>query len=777
MPPCASAGMRPVRYRRTPIAGTCVLLTALAVPVWAGRDKPLDAPPPPIRPTVAIPRVERAPKLEDFLDMRPSPALEGKLLKLEQFTQQQPKDGQPATERTEAYLGYDDKNLYAIFVCFDSQPRSIRAQLARRENIHDDDLVQVMLDTFSDERRAYSFVANPRGVQLDRLYAEGQGFDDSFDTLWHSDGRITDRGFVVWMAIPFRSIRFPTAGGRWGIVLQRIIPRLSEVQYWPYVSSRIQGRLNQEGAIQGLERISPGRNIQLIPYGIYNAFRALDQRDPNRPFFAGKTVDGSVGLDAKFVVKDRLVLDFTVNPDFSQVESDEPQNTVNQRFEVFFPEKRPFFLENASFFNTPIQLLFTRRIGDPQFGVRATGKLGPYAVGLLFADDQGPGRRVADSDPLHDQRAYFGVTRVSRDIFKNSSVGVIYTERRFVNEYNRVGGVDFRFKFGKTWTAEGQAVTSQTRLNDGTYSAGPSYQFFAETAGRKFIFNTFFEDNSPGFVTQTGFFRRPDVRRFSNFTRYRWRPEGKHLISHGPAAFQLNRWDHRGLPLEDFVNVNYFFEFKRQMEIGAFVNTGHERLRPADFSTLAESRNYVQNTHGIFFYTGFFKQVLAWAEFGWGRSTNFEPAAGPPVGARSSYVEGGVTVRPISRLTIENRYINFRLRRVDRDAAIFNNHIIRSKWNYQFSRELSLRFIAQYNGLIANPEFTSLPSRKNGNIDLLLTYLLHPGTAVYIGYNSNLQNLDRSLALTSDGSLLRTRSRFINDGRIIFVKVSYLLRF
>jgi hypothetical protein len=763
----------------------CLAAASFAAPAGAGQSsgvtastgKPIETPPPPVRPTVAIPRVERPPTLEDFLDMAPANGMDGKLLKLDRFTQQQPKDGQPATERTEAYLGYDDKNLYAIFVCFDSQPGTVRAQLARRENIYDDDLVQVMLDTFSDERRAYSFVANPRGVQLDRLYAEGQGFDDSFDTLWHSDGRLTDRGFVVWMAIPFRSVRFPSAGGQWGVVLQRIIPRLNEVQFWPYVSSRIQGRLNQGGWVQGLERISPGRNIQLIPYGVYNAFRALDTRDPNRPAFRRETVDGSVGLDAKFVIKDRLVLDFTVNPDFSQVESDEPQNTVNQRFEVFFPEKRPFFLENSSFFNTPISLLFTRRIGDPQFGARATGKLGRYAIGLLFADDQGPGRRVAESDPLHGKRAYFGIARVSRDIFKNSSVGLVYTERRFVNESNRVGGADFRFKFGKTWTAEGQAVTSQTRLNDGTYSAGPSYQFFAETAGRKLIFNTFFEDNSAGFLTQPGFFRRPDMRRFSNFGRYRWRPEGQRLISHGPAFFQLNRWDHSGLPLEDFFNANYFFEFTRQNEIGFFANTGHERLRPSDFSALAANRSYVNNTHGIFFYTGFFRQVIAWAELGWGRGINFEPVAGPPTSARSNYVVGNVTVRPLSRLTIDNRYIHSRLRLVGRDAAIFNHNIIRSKWNYQFSRELSLRFIAQYSGLIANPEFTALNSRKSGNIDLLLTYLLHPGTAVYLGYNSNLQNLDPSLALDPDGSLLRTRSRFINDGRIVFVKVSYLLRF
>jgi hypothetical protein len=202
---------------------------------------------------------------------------------------------------------------------------------------------------------------------------------------------------------------------------------MNEFTTWPHMSSRVEGRLNQAATATGIENISPGRNFQLIPYGAFRSFRALDERDEDRPQFVREKGELDGGLDAKFVLKDSLVLDLTVNPDFSQVESDQPQVTVNQRFEVFFPEKRPFFLENANFFETPINLVFTRRIADPQFGARLTGKMGPYTLGAMVIDDQSPGRQVPDDDPLQDKRALFGIFRVSRDIFQQSNLGFIFT--------------------------------------------------------------------------------------------------------------------------------------------------------------------------------------------------------------------------------------------------------------------------------------------------------------------------------------------------------------
>jgi hypothetical protein len=212
-----------------------------------------------------------------------------------------------------------------------------------------------MFDTFHDERRAYVFASNPFGIQLDQLYAENSGFNDSFDTVWDSVGKITPRGYVVLMEIPSRSLRFPQGEQSWGVILQRTIPRLNENSFWPRVSNSIDGLLNQEGVIDGVDIGSAGHNIQVTPYGAFRAFRALDSSNPAVPVFETKAADSRVGLESKLVVKDRLIFDIALHPDFSQVESDDPQVTADQRFPVFFPEKRQFFLENSSFFDTPIR--------------------------------------------------------------------------------------------------------------------------------------------------------------------------------------------------------------------------------------------------------------------------------------------------------------------------------------------------------------------------------------------------------------------------------------
>jgi predicted porin len=196
-----------------------------------------------------------------------------------------------------------------------------------------------------------------------------------------------------------------------------------------------------------------------------------------------------------------------------------------------------------------------------------------------------------------------------------------------------------------------------------------------------------------------------------------------------------------------------------------------------DFDTLAANKDYAHYHSGCFFYYNFFKQLNTQGEAGFGTDTNYDPAIGPPVLAKSSYAQIMATVQPFGRLTIDNTYLLTRLRDQFTDANIFNDHIIRSKWNYQFTRELSLRIIGQYSAVIANPQLTTLQTRKGFNADVLLTYFLHPGTAVYVGYNSDLQNLDRSLQLDANGDLLRTHNRFLNDGRQFFIKVSYLLRY
>ena len=735
-------------------------------------------------PSITLPRLTAVPTLDDFLGMQPASDAARQMLKVGGFVQRSPHDGAPASQRTEAYLGYDQHNFYAVFVCFDSEPGRVRGHLNRREDIFDDDTVEILLDTFQDRRRAYSFQTNALGVQWDAIWTEVPNlntfdtdphFDTSFDTVWNSHGKLTPQGYVVWMAIPFRSLRFqPKPDQQWGIVLNRSIVRGNEDDFWPEISQKIEGRLNQAATVKGMESISPGRNMQFIPYGVMRASLAPDFRDPSNPFFSRRNAEGRFGLDSKFILHDKFVLDVTANPDFSQVESDDPQITTNQRFEVFFPEKRPFFQENSDYFRTPLNLLFTRRIGDPSAGLRLTGREGPYSVGLLTTDDRGPGHSVPENDPLSGERSYFTIARVKRDLWKQSSIGAIYTDWELRNdgEFNRVGGLDGRFKFTPNWTAQMQALVSSTRNADGSYQAGPADTAELEYTGSHLHYRTQFTDLSPGFTTRAGFVNRVDVRDWVQSVSYQFRPKSGPVLWWTPSFFVDPIWAHDGTRLDSLYmpGLQVFMKHQTYITMQPYTHL-RERLRPQDFSSLTERRDFYEHSSTFSVGTTPFKQVTIAGFYSFGDGINFVPMTGAaPFLAHSDAASASVTLRPATPLKIENVYLFDRLRDRATGANIFNNHIIRSKLNWQFTRELSLRAILQYNATLANPALTVLPTTKQFNVDFLATYLLHPGTAIYVGYNSDLQNLDPSFQPAP-------RGRLINDSRQFFIKVSYLLRF
>jgi hypothetical protein len=562
---------------------------------------------------------------------------------------------------------------------------------------------------------------------------------------------------------------------KWGVFVYRGIPRKNEEAFWPAYSSRMAGRLNQAGTMTGLERVTPGHNIQLNPYVGFRSSRFLDVRDPAQPsFVSDRELRG--GLDSKLVIKNRLVLDATINPDFSQVESDQPQVTVNQRYEVYFPEKRPFFLENASYFDTPINLLFTRRIADPQYGARLTGKLGTYAIGALLVDDQSPGKAVIASDPDYGKRAKFAVVRINHDIGKDSSLGVIYTGRQFQGGSNFVGGVDGRLQFRRNWIASFQAITSSTRFQDGTSTAGPAYEASLLRNGRKLTYSAKFNDFSPGFRTDAGFAPRVDVREINQNISYRFRPEGKRFISWGPSFTSDEIWDHKNTSLEQTFTPKMTWEFVRSTEISVSYTDKRETLRPGDFSVLASNRSFSEHWQGLSFSTSYIRQVTFSGDVSRGAVINFVATTGnAPYLADYTSASIRAFVRPTVGLSVENSYLLTRLVGEKSGNGILTNHIVRSKWNYQFTKAMSIRTIVEYDSILSNPAFTSTQKTKRLNADFLITYLLHPGTAVYIGYNGTAEDLDRRLILTQSG-YLRTGNRFINGDHQVFLKLSYLLR-
>lgn len=747
-----------------------------------------------------IPRITNPPKIEDFDGMVPDANVR-ELARADKFIQRTPSDGKPATERTEAYLGYDQQNLYVIALCWD-RSHSVRASLTRREPgnpnnnsapFDSDDYVEITLDTFQDQRHAFVFDVNPKGVQADALWTEGQGPDYSWDTLWYSKAKVSSDGFIIWISIPFRSLRFhPTGVNIWGVTIARYNARADEHDYWPRVSSRISGLLNQEAKLKGFENVSPGRNMQFIPYVASQTFRTLDLTDPTQPRWDSAGFRGKAGLDAKFVFHDSLVLDTTINPDFAQVESDEPQNTVNQRFEVFFPEKRPFFLENSNFFEAPLisaffqpRMMFTRRIADPTYGVRLTGKQGPWNLGFLVTDDRSPGLEVLPGDPAYGQRAHFAIGRVSHDIGEQSSVGAMFTDREFMGQFNRVGGLDSTFRINQNWNAQYRGYVSST-LDTNGYHFGQLHDANVIGNGRRFTFSAEYLDITPHFVEETGFVPRVDQRTLNQYGHFYWRPEGKFLVFHGPEENATQLWDSTNTTLSTNGSFDYVFGFHRNIIFAPIVLFESDVLRPADFTGLPANHRYAQTGGGLVF-RGSPWRVLNWNTRVFRNGTVVVvPATGHlPYTGNETAIFQTIGVKPTGSLQIDNEYILDRVTNGLVHRSVFNNHIIRTKWNYQFTREFSLRFIAQYNGLLANPQYSSLQTVKNMNVDLLFTYLLHPGTAVYVGYNSNLENVNPALCDRLPGSgqcdpagpgLLRTPNGYINDGRLFFVKISYLFR-
>jgi len=408
----------------------------------------------------------------------------------------------------------------------------------------------------------------------------------------------------------------------------------------------------------------------------------------------------------------------------------------------------------------------------------------------MLVDDESPGDAYAQGDPRHGKRAGVGVFRIQRDILSQSQIGLLYVGREFDEEYNRVGGLDGRIKLGEHWISRFQAIQSRTRQADGDdidddgdtdeliVLEDPTYEVVFDRDGRSFSSHIHYRDVGRDFRTATGFVPRLDIRDFHQGSGYTFWREGPKLISWKPDIFAQVIENHDGTRLDWTAGPNLDLTFRRQTQIEFRYNFGEERLLASEFSNLEEDTEFSTSLFQIECSTSFSAAFRGEIELERRQTINYRPAGDDPQSsADATSGEFELTLLPGNGHRIEAIYLYTRL---DDDASgqeIFTDQILRTRWSWQINKMLSLRAILQYNDTDPNPALTSLERVQNINGDFLVTYLINPWTALYVGYNSNYQNL----ALLENepenrGYLPRTEDDFLNDSHQFFFKVSYLFR-
>lgn len=724
---------------------------------------------------LSIPKVKHAPVLKDFIGTSSANVSHSGLekgLEISDFKQRNPGDGTPVSKQTKAYLSYDDQYFYAVFVAKDD-PALVRARIAKREDIDGDDLVILELDTFKDQRRSFVFEVNPLGVQIDGKRTEGQDIDYQFNTQWESEAQLTEDGYVVKMAIPFKSLRFENSDEQiWGIAMGRWISRLSEEAFWPHISKRVAGFVPQMATIRIPEKMSAGRNVQLLPFVYAGKTKALNSEDFNAPFWQREN-KLQAGLDAKWVIGDAAALDVTIKPDFSEVESDEPKITVGQRYEVEFPETRPFFLENASFFKTPNPLFFSRRIIEPSAGLRLTGRKDSWSYGGLMMDDKAA-TSLSTSDPhlaLAAKTAKIGMLRAQNDVSDDLQLGILMTEKRLENERNSVLGFDARFHLDANWAMQTQLAQSETRADQN--STGQLRYVDVKHEGKHLEYEAKYVDITPKFDTRLGFLPRTDMKQIAQNAKYLWHiADHSWLQSIGPVLESRYTRSHEG-QLQDSQN-----------EIGVSASATGNTLFLAKIERGMErfqEQNYHKPGVEIQLHTGWFDWLQIDSEWNWTKGINYQPSEFANELAKTKPNQLLGTARSVDLRLEFKPHVQWRFEekivwndlRNDGGDLVFKNLTARSKLSYQHNRFLGVRWLMDYQILSANPQWTSLKSGKQLNTDIQLSYILSPGTTLYAGYGNRQENL----AWTGHPNRLqRTDNLELRTGSRVFIKLNYLFQ-
>jgi hypothetical protein len=759
--------------------------------VYNGRQRQL---------TVAIPRYAVTITVDGVLDE----PVWGEAALLTGFSSYSPVDGKPAEDSTEVLVWYSATAIYFGIRAFEAHG-SVHATLADRDHIDGDDFVQILLDPFDDHRRAYVFAVNPLGVQADGMRSEGsfgpivlnQSFganpgvniDLSADFLYQSKGHVTSAGYEVEVRIPFKSLRYQPRGHEWGIQIIRQVQHSGYQQTWTPAMRGSASFLAQSGALVGLSDLRRGLVLELNP-------EAATVITGDSAVGGGWRYRGEpqLGGNVRWGVLPNVTLNGTVRPDFSQIEADATQIAGDIRFALFYPEKRPFFVDGIEQFETPSRLVYTRTIVQPDAAAKVTGKVGSVDIAYLSAIDS---RTVSFTGADHP---VFNILRLRRDVGPQSTVGVTYTDRIDGRLFNRVAAADARIVFAKLYYAELQAGASVTRDASGRTTPGaPLWEAVLDGTGRSFGFHYAITGVHPDFVAAAGFVPRTDYVRPSINNR---------VTVFGPAGSLLESWVMRlGIDgtwlyhdlfaarpvLEQTDQFNHTFTLRGGWSIGLTPVYGTFAFDPGRYNRYAiERRGAVvdtipfavsRRTHALYVrgrvQTPQYPRFSALLTAQVGRDVDFFETA--PV--HRVDVTGIVDVRPTPRLRVSASYARSEFRRWRDRTALSSTAIPRLKTEYQLSRAVFFRFVGQYDAswrdALRDPR-TGFPLLIRGGgvyapaavaasndfrMDWLFAYQPDPGTVFFAGYGSSFSETD-PLAFRD---LRRARDGF-------FVKLSYLFR-
>ena len=780
---------------------------------------------------IRLVRFEKAPVVDGVLNEEEW----SRAVVLKDFYQIRPGDNIKPSQPTEVRLGYDTKFLYIGFRAHTGSDK-LRSTIAKRDAVLEDDHVRVYLDTFNDQRRAYVFIFNPLGIQQDGIFTEGGTEDYTVDVVMESKGQIDAEGYTVEVAVPFKSFRYEAGKEKqWGVhALRRIKNANNESTSWMPIARSISGFLSQAGHVVGLEGISAERTLELIPSLTLSEtgrrVRTLTRaqlradpslREPGR--FVNEPVKFDPGLTAKFSVASAVTLDLTINPDFAQVEADQLVVTANQRFPIFFPEKRPFFLEGIDIFRTPLGVVDTRAIADPDVAVKLAGKQGRNTFGLLLASDNAPGNFEEDErteirqnlenfvrDParfafdsrirLVEQNSLVGILRLKRDVGKENSLGLIATTYNFVDNHNHLGGFDGRFRLNPQTVFTFQALGTHTRQffydfeqDRNVYRTGNAFGYSAvlQRTTRNFTYLLSSIGRTSDYRARVGFTRRVNTNNTEWSVRYESDPNPKRtLTSWGLGAGQRLLYDWQGrsqyasttgrafahLSRQTFFQVGYIGGYERLFEEefgvkrtatreGEFAGPDPERSAP-NHNFFFEVGSTPSEKFSFYTYASYIQGVFD-LDFGAGPGfPRVSPLALTDPNARLNpgpgnelIIESNITYQPVKAFRLSVDFIKDRLTRQDTGRVSFDDNILSTRATYQFTRDTFAR---------ARVDYTSLSAKIFQQY--LVGWTPNPGTSFYVGYSDNM-NYNGYSPFTSE------RERGFNlNRRTFFIKMSYLIR-